>query len=566
MGTRFFSDGRFCAQKRTHAAMIRSHAAPLILLLTSACTAFAQSAPSTDQASASVEGVVINAATGDPVPRAHVQLTAFTRGKQRSFGAMTTPEGKFSISGLSAGDYGISANRLGFVPGPGGGPNGFVLKQGDNKDDLTLKLTPTGAIAGTVLDADGEPVENCAVWAGNLGSSSDAQGRFRIGGLSPGKYQVRAAPDEPQTPPEARTDGTAEVHYSETYYPGALDVASGAVIVVEPGSEAGGNEIRLVRTPLVRVSGKVTGIPQDTENVSLVVQRVRESKRLGSVARHVVSSSFGGAVKKDGTFALWRLAPGSYRISAHWNSPSGRVAASAPADFVVGDSNIDAIELPMLPAADLTGQMEYENDDARPPAPAEATKPARRRGPQVVLQGIDGSNASFVSAPVDANGAFIVEKVEPGRYHVMWTGARGYVKSIRHGGTETAGDVLDLNGGAAGQAVTMVISVQYGSVSGTVQSDGAPVDGLRVLLLPGGVEMDGWMGMQQLGRIAASGSYLFDSLRPGTYTLAAVATDDLEAILQGENAADAYSSVTETVTIAAGDQVTQDLKVLKPQQ
>lgn len=41
------------------------------------------------------------------------------------------------------------------------------LTEGQKKVDFTLKLTPTGAILGRVVDANGEPMENAMVSAGN---------------------------------------------------------------------------------------------------------------------------------------------------------------------------------------------------------------------------------------------------------------------------------------------------------------------------------------------------------------------------------------------------------------
>ncbi len=546
---------------------IRCHARALILLLAISAAPFAQTAPPAGQNSASVEGVVVNAVTGDPLQRAHVTLFNFSRSAQRGYGAMTTAEGKFSITGLPEGGYNISAKRLGFISNQRG-PNGFTLKAGDRKDDLTLKLTPTGAISGTVVDADGEPVENCTVVAvsgrGGPNSTSDAQGRFRIGALTPGKYRIKATPEEPQTPPEIRTDGTVEVHYSETYYPSVLDAASAATIDVAPGAEASGNEIRLVRTPIVRVSGKVTGIPQGAENVYLSVGRPStRNYGMGWSFNTNGAWSSGAQVKKDGTFAVWRLAPGPYRIGAQWNSPTGQSAAALPVEVVVGDTNIDGVELRIIPAADIAGQVQYEDADARPPAAAGETQRARRNTPQVFLEGIDGSGGNTF-AGVDEAGAFTIQRVLPGRYHVRWNGGQGYVRSMLLGSTEIAGDILDLSGGAAGAALTILISTQFGSVSGTVQSDGASTAGLQVVLLPDSKESGGGMGFQ-FGHIGADGSYFFGSVVPGTYKLAAIARDDFNAIMQGGEEWDAYASVTETVTIGAGDKATQDLRILARQ-
>jgi hypothetical protein len=58
----------------------------------------AASAP-TGQKSASVEGMAINQVTGAPLPRVHVSLWNFDDGIHRDYGAMTNPDGTFSITG-----------------------------------------------------------------------------------------------------------------------------------------------------------------------------------------------------------------------------------------------------------------------------------------------------------------------------------------------------------------------------------------------------------------------------------------------------------------------------------
>ena len=51
------------------------------------------------------------------------------------------------------------------------------VRAGDKKDDLKLKLTPTGAINGRVVDADGEPVEGCNSLGGDWRHDGDASER-----------------------------------------------------------------------------------------------------------------------------------------------------------------------------------------------------------------------------------------------------------------------------------------------------------------------------------------------------------------------------------------------------
>ena len=120
-----------------------------------------------------------------------------------------------------------------------------------------------------------------------------------IGGLTPAKYRVKASSpgDMMGGRPEIRTDGTAEVHNASSYYPGVLIEKEAGLVQVHSGGESAGVDIKLVRVPFVRVSGKVSGLPQGAENLSVMIWQG--------------DSGTGRPLKKDGTFELWRLDPGN---------------------------------------------------------------------------------------------------------------------------------------------------------------------------------------------------------------------------------------------------------------
>ena len=159
---------------------------------------WAASALAADDKPAGVEGTVTNALTGEPLVRAHVTLRGIAGGEARNLGALTNAEGKFSIASLPAGSYTVTTDHVGFTAVIEHGRTGVQveLRAGDKKDDVKLKLMPTGAITGRVVDADGEPAEGITVSAerGSMGmrasANTDEKGQFRIGGLAPGKYRV----------------------------------------------------------------------------------------------------------------------------------------------------------------------------------------------------------------------------------------------------------------------------------------------------------------------------------------------------------------------------------------
>jgi hypothetical protein len=533
----------------------------------SAAAAWAQSqpAPPTEEP-AMVAGVITNSLTGEPLLRAHIQLQLVGAGGpgNQSYGAMTNSEGKFSITKMPPGHYMIMMDRIGFVVPlntAGNRLSDITLGPGDKKDTLKLTLTPVGAITGRVLDADGEPVQNANVLAegatasGGPSATTDDKGEYRIGGLRPGRYRIKASPQALPFPPEIRSDGTTDAHYSPSYYPGVLTAASATQLQVQPAAQLAGIDIRLVRTPIVTVSGKVTGAPEGAKNVMIQVERPFSR------------SSSGSQAKPDGTFDLWHLDPGKYTLTATIFNPGGVRLQSAPLDIEVTSANIEHLELRMVPPFDVTGEMRFDDEQARglqqPPAqPGQAQgqngaqmapPPALQR--QIMLRPVSGNLGQASPADVSADDTFQFEKLQPGLYHVALSWPPVYVKSVRVGSTETEGDLLDLRNGPAG-AITIAAGSVTGQVSGTASDSKGPVAGAMLVLVP---EPDG----RQFFRTAMAGqdgTYTIPNIPPGKYKLL-VRDDDFNMVdARNGNGLENYADILVSVEIHAGDNLTKDLK------
>jgi protocatechuate 3,4-dioxygenase beta subunit len=513
---------------------------PLVIrLLRQSAGPLAASTPA-GQKSASVEGMVINQVTGAPLPRVHVSLWNFDDGIHRVYGAMTNPDGTFSVTVMPPVTYGIGINRAGFAK-PRACCTSVTLLAGEHMRGLKLPMVPFGVIAGRVLGPDDEPVEDINVFVRGKGglqsSQTDEQGRFRIAGLLPGSYRLDALPPtwtHPSKPPEFPSDGPLPTRWGPVRYP--------VVIEVQAGSETGSIEVRLARAPVVRVSGRVTGVPQGTD-ISLSV-----NSRFGG---------FSDIAKADGTFAWWSLDPGEYVIRV-WEGigsldrmiNGARQPNSALTKITVADVNVDNIELRIRPPSDISGQVEYETGTAEPHAPERWLR----------LAALDQNNGGG-AASLGADGHFALNPLLPGRYKVMCDcGRPAYVKSMWLGSAQIEGDILDLSEGPSGATLRVLLSSGFGRISGTVQGDPVAMAGLKVALV---AVSPGHDGPSRFADIDIGGRYSFDSVVPGEYKLAVV--DDGDLLIQGADGLEHYNQVIEMVKVLAGESTIRNPRIFKRQ-
>jgi hypothetical protein len=511
----------------------------LLLFFLATCTVLAQDATPQAGKLASVEGLVVNALTGEPVVRAHVMLTPDSQSMKQKFGAMTTAEGNFSVLRMPPGSYTVTAERVGYVSGDSASASKtrIELQSGDKQDSVTVKLTPLGAISGRVVNSAGEPLESVHVYAEHASKSmgdvaTDENGAFRVGGLAPGNYRVKASPQHPFTPPEIRTDGTREVHYVPAYYPNSPTAKTAARVHVSPGAEASGIEIQLPAGPIVRVSGKISN-PLGPGLFGIWINWANGAS---------LTTSF----RADGSFEIWGLYPGKYSLATHGEiTPGQPVSVSQPLDVEVGDSNVDGIRLTPLPPLAIHGRIEYEDDDARPKSLPVA--------PQVLLQDLGRQRERPADLTLD--DSFQLDKISPLRYRVGLSWPSAYVKSMRLGGTEIDGSILDLSSGVSA-ALAIRVSSAMAAVSGTVHMGDKPASGVLVALISDNPNDLDDANVARYATAARDGTYSFDPIPPGRYKLAAVNERDTRTLDDIED----YGNTVETVEVHEGERVTTDLR------
>jgi Carboxypeptidase regulatory-like domain len=543
---------------------MRSNRLAIAAVLNAAAVLAQPAAPHpADEKPASIAGEVRDSVTGAPIARAHVVARRNIGNQVESYAALTADDGTFVISKIPVGSvtspFDVQMDRTGYVDTRSQTSKSTRLGPGEQKTGIKLKLTPTGAITGRVMDSTGAPAEGVSVSAvtGILperpvrSATTDDRGVFRIGGLAPGKYRVLARKQTLPFPPEIRTDGTAELHHSPTYHPGELDAKNASRVEVGPAADVTGVDIRLVRTPIVRVSGKVSGLSDGVQNVN--VQLTRPGGGFGN----------GTQVRPDGGFELWRVDPGKYTVYAqHFNN--GEMWRSAPVEIEVGENDLDNVSLQLMAAIELHGTTIFEDEEARkgpqpPPSASQASatqqsaRPPQRRYVQLRDWGM-ANNMGGPGAPMAEDGSFSMPRVAPGRYRVTVMPPQTYVKSVEYGQAHFDGGELDIRSGA-NAPVTLHIATAAGTVSGTVRDDQGPIAGVRVMLMEAGRQP-----MPKTVQSGADGSYNFDHVAPGTYRL--LAADEADFSPSGSD--EDLEGVAENVEVADRQSVVKDLKKYVP--
>jgi protocatechuate 3,4-dioxygenase beta subunit len=483
---------------------------------------------------ASVEGVVSNALTGEPLRYVHVSL----RAAEAKYGAITTAEGHFSIASITPGAYALTAERNGYLP-PQTVP--LSLKPDDHKRDLALKMMPAAVISGRVVDENGDPLEGVTVRTirGEPAGAdrTNDNGEFRVAALCPGKYLLRAARDIDGTQPEIRSDGTTEVYYGPTYYPGVVSASMAVAVEAKAGVESSEVEIRLVRQPIVRVSGKVTGaVPYDLRNAYVLADYVDPAPK-DRWGDWVTDYSGRVRLRPDGGFTFWRVPPGPQRLTAQFVGKANQGLRSAPLDIVAADSNIENLDLAIVAPFELTGSI----DGWSAAAGKLHLMPLGRPAPEEIVAGIA------------AAGAFHLERVQPDQYRVTIPDLPDnlYIKRLRLGALDMPEGILDVRRGASGDPLTIEISTAAARISGTVSDSNGPVSGALVALFPEGHHPD---QLRILIRSGSDGAYSIRGLAPGKYAILTLPPQEPEAVAR-------YHQNAEIIELNEGDAILKDLKL-----
>ena len=501
---------------------------PVPCLLFAAAALAHQVAPENDQL-ATLAGVVLNAATKEPVRKAHVALAPSGAAQAIQLLATTDDTGHFRFAEVTPGRYILVASKNGFLASSYGSTKplsqGSLLSvaKGDRMQDLTLSLFPGAAISGQIFDADGEPIPGQVVILstrsgrrGELGDSianstnTNRSGEYRFDNLAPGTYYVSANVD-------VANGGGGQVHVDSsgkptkvrdltTFHPSALSPSDAAAITLENGREATGIDVHIQRGLVLSVHGKIVGA---TLKYSLASN---SSQGWGT-------SSPAATILPGGDFVLTDLPPGKHRlILTEESGPNGnRVVGQT--DVTLADQDLTGILITPFKPAQAHVRVVMEGEEQKP-LPDKALFFVPADPPDLSL-----SNAQAATQ----NGILFFDSIRPGKYCVLPAGTPdSYYKWLQSGDRTLDSHVIDIADGAQ-LDLRVILSKNGASLTGDVErpQNQAPLP-VQALLVPQS-KSDALFGSGN-HTLALDQSLHFSTtnLPPGKYTAFATEEEDSE--------------------------------------
>jgi Carboxypeptidase regulatory-like domain len=498
----------------------------LLLLLSAQAT----KNPSQPPAAYSIAGVVVDAVTGAPVPRA--KLSIFEQNGETETTA--DANGRFRFQPVEPGKYPLYATALGHVREAydqhGAFSTGIAVGPGLDSDRLLFRLHPQGVIYGRVSDEHGDAVRHAIVqlFARPHGkgpgsallrtqTQTNDLGEYRFGYLPAGKYflTVQARPWYAQNGLTktidnlGKADPLLDVVYPLTFYPGVTEAHSASELNVSAGGREEAN-IQLQAMPSRHVF--FTNLPSeenkqaDENNPNAVpnpvppVSITANQKSLGSL---FMGFSIVSGQVSPGEYEVAGIPPGeiTFTISVAGGQPNGTRTFNAT---VVGGDTLDLAAAGRT--ANLSGRV--------------LPKPTGADIAQLELTLVGDDNRSVATA-LRKDGTFSFAQVQAGTYKPYLSSPQGrhYIQQLSATGARVEGTEVTLDGTHDVQ-LTITLAPGVGHIRGIAQLDGKPKAGALVLLVPQSADVfDDNLRMDQSD---GDGTFNLGNILPGKYWLMAI--------------------------------------------
>lgn len=500
--------------------------------------------------SGAIRGRVM-AVGGYPVDCASVQL--------RQIGAVprttqTDSGGRYLFTGVSPGEYNVEARKTGYAIMQYGQERAAQLgrivrvRARENVEDIDIVLPRGSAIAGTLVDERGDPVEGVPIRAlqlraldgrmmalGIASAVTDDRGMYRLFGLLPGRYLVAAMPG-------AAVADSQALGYATTYSPGTSDIASATAVPIEIGRDMTGVDVVRTRARVATVRGTA-----NDSNGRPVAGSVLLSVSFRSGG--ILTEPQPGPVRSDGSFSISNIPAGDYVVQAI-SGDRDRGAEFGMQYVTVADVDPLPIDISTASPSVIEGRLIVEGGAANPTEFEVVPFPSDYDRSYVIGTGFQTSWSS--------GGSFRLGSVTGPRRIVLLSAPPGwYLKSATLDGREIIDEPYDF--GLDGRTFTgleVVVSNNGAAVSGTIR-DAETSANYSVLLYS--TDRNKWFRNSRhmkLARPTQNGDFRIEGVPAGDYFIVAVdALDANPAFGEWQDPAvlDALSIDARRLTLAEGD-------------
>jgi hypothetical protein len=487
------------------------------------------------QEKCTIAGTVIDAVSERPLKGAQVRVRAIpsapapgsesvSQSIPQSTSASTDANGRFVFESLSAGRYFLLASEDGYVNNNRAyaGLRGKMLEISPRQhvDDIVIRLLPNGSIAGRIINELGKPLLGVSVEAMKFSYShgrrelhdvanapTNDAGEYRIPGLVPGKYYVRAKPPaSPHAPPPKSRAGNDKA-YIPIYYPAANDQSRAVALALRAGEDLAGIDLNLVPVHTVHIQGRVinarTFSPSKEAEVTLL------SDQGETIFAPAQNFSAGG----QANFDFQNVPPGSYVVVAQQPSnPHEQKTMWGRTSIEVKDTNVEHLDIVVGPGVDVRGRVRIDGDTG-----SNLGNMAANLSPLEPLS-LANLTPDIDNASLKSDGTFLFREVPEGSYQINFfpIPAGFYLKS------SGAADVLEtgitVSPGHSPPVLEFVLSPGAGRIDGSVETDDQSAHGVSVVLVPDGKGR----GQPNYYRQAVTdlmGRFAMRNIIPGDYTL-----------------------------------------------
>jgi hypothetical protein len=514
-----------------------------------------------------IAGVVVNAFGGEPVAGVKVAIGP-NLGTTELQVVLTESDGRFSFEHVRAEKYLLSATKRGYgnqlYKAHAGYSSAIVIDPGLDTTHLEFRITPDSSITGDVTDESGDRVRSAQVYLfskrlrngiletfSQMQVGTDDEGHYHFGHVAPGTYYVgvvarvwyqqeRQLIGRPRSFRDGVTDLPAghstipDVVYPFTYFPKATNSAGAGQLILH-GGDTQVADVVLTMAPAIHMKfDSPTNDGSQFPSVQVSQILFDNSERPFDADIEMIS---------PGKFEIANMIPGRFKFRVE--EPNAKNPVERSGEMEITDD----------------GELSLSKDIQMTTVSGELTLSGQPQIPEdinVILRNVTRDEGFNTNVDPKGHFQFPANFLPPGKYQVF----------VLADGATTAPTVSVADARAhsnsfelgSGQTLHIVLGTATGAyqLSGVALRDGKPCEGVMVMLVPSGTELN--PELVRFDQSDSDGTFSLYGVGSGKYTVLALEDGwDLEWAKPG--VLDRYLAGGATIQVNAGLQKKIEVKV-----